>query len=57
MKKLKYQKPELLELTGMDSFGACTDGSGDYDCAVGGAATTCTDGNAAGSACTNGAAF
>jgi hypothetical protein len=56
MQKPKYQKPELIELTGMDSFGDCTDGSGDsQDCSHGNAAaSSCTDGNAAGTAYADG---
>ena len=43
--KITYRKPEIVDLTGIDTFGACNEsGSGD--------ATTCLgDGNGAGRNC------
>jgi hypothetical protein len=52
---LKYQKPELVDLAGMDSFDLCADGSVDAgSCSNGAVANDCYDGNTATFHCTDG---
>jgi hypothetical protein len=46
MAGMKYEKPELIDLAGLESFGACDSGSGDMTCsAVGNGASDCSIGN------------
>ena len=40
-KKIKYEKPELVEFKWMDSMGLCNDGSSDSTCKNGGSALSC----------------
>ena len=39
--KITYQKPEIVDLTGMDALGQCNAGSGDSTCSVGQTAGLC----------------
>jgi hypothetical protein len=46
-KKIRYERPELLEMMELPVRGACSDGSTDFSCENGPCATFCSTGSAA----------
>lgn len=52
VKKMKYEQPRLVKLSGAGGAGQCYNGSGDVDCAPGNRASSrCVNGNTAGGGC------